>query len=230
MNYVWEAALQADAERIPREKIRYVPVDNGSPYTEIVRELINEKSLGEPEVLINPLYRFADVCSDIFSKNLEGFEQTREIFFRVLMQYMVQLDLRQGLDKQEYDLCFLIKDILQGVFGYDAAFIIRSFEKEKLRQLLRLILKLYQCGSSVYLFREVMRYLYPDSLVYASNEDVRQILIYVGRKETETEQKKLEFLQGMFLPIYYHVFIFWEHHFGIIDVEETMELDHMVLF
>ena len=99
-----------------------------------------------------------------------------------------------------------------------------------LRQLLRLILKLYQCGSSVYLFREVMRYLYPDSLVYASNEDVRQILIYVGRKETETEQKKLEFLQGMFLPIYYHVFIFWEHHFGIIDVEETMELDHMVLF
>ena len=146
------------------------------------------------------------------------------------MQYMVQLDLRQGLDKQEYDLCFLIKDILQGVFGKDAAFIIRSFEKEKLRQLLRLILKLYQCGSSVYLFREVMRYLYPDSLVYASNEDVRQILIYVGRKETETEQKKLEFLQGMFLPIYYHVFIFWEHHFGIIDVEETMELDHMVLF
>ena len=116
------------------------------------------------------------------------------------------------------------------MFGKDAAFIIRSFEKEKLRQLLRLILKLYQCGSSVYLFREVMRYLYPDSLVYASNEDVRQILIYVGRKETETEQKKLEFLQGMFLPIYYHVFIFWEHHFGIIDVEETMELDHMVFF
>ena len=56
MNYVWEAALQADAERIPREKIRYVPVDNGSPYTEIVRELINEKSLGEPEVLICLLY------------------------------------------------------------------------------------------------------------------------------------------------------------------------------
>lgn len=198
MNYVWEAALQADAERIPREKIRYVPVDNGSPYTEIVRELINEKSLGEPEVLINPLYRFADVCSDIFSKNLEGFEQTREIFFRVLMQYMVQLDLRQGLDKQEYDLCFLIKDILQGVFGKDAAFIIRSFEKEKLRQLLRLILKLYQCGSSVYLFREVMRYLYPDSLVYASNEDVRQILIYVGRKETETEQKSWSFCRACF--------------------------------
>lgn len=34
----------------------------------------------------------------------------------------------------------------------------------------------------------------------------------------------------MFLPINYHVFLFWEHHFGIIDVEETMMVDEMVLF
>lgn len=126
--------------------------------------------------------------------------------------------------------CFLIKDILQGVFGSDASQAIRYFEKDRLRQLLRLILKLYRCGSSIYLFKEVMRYLYPDSLVYASNEDVRQILIYVGRKETEEERKKLEFLEGVFLPIYYHVFVFWEYHLGIIDVEETMELDNVVLF
>ena len=48
----------------------------------------------------------------------------------------------------------------------------RGFEKRKLHQLLRLILKLYRCGSSISLFREVMRCLYPDSLVYAGNEAV----------------------------------------------------------
>lgn len=230
MNYAWEAALQADKESMPREKIKYVPVDNGSPYTEIVRELMNEKALENSVVELNPLYRFAGVFSQIFSKDLEGLEQSRKMIFRIFMQYMVQLDLRQGMDKQEYDLCFLIKDILKGVFGSDAAQVIRLFEKDKIRQLLRLILKLYQCGSSICLFREVMRYLYPDSLVYASNEDVRQILIYAGRKETETERRKLEFLQGVFLPVYYRIYIFWEYHFGIIDVEETMELDNMVLF
>lgn len=230
MNYAWEIALLADCEKVPREKIQYVPVDTGSPYTEIVREIINEKSLEDSRVEINPLYRFAGVFSEMFLKDLKGCEQTREVFFRIFMQYIVQVDLRQGLDKQEYDLCFLIRDILQGVFGSDAALAIHYFEKEKLRQLLRLILKLYQCGSSVYLFREVMRYLYPDSLVYASNEDVRQILIYVGVKETETENKKLDFLKGVFLPIYYQVFIFWEYHFGIINIDETMKLDDMVLF
>ena len=197
---------------------------------EIVRENINQKKLEEPLVEVNPLYRFAYIFSEMFSKNLEGYEQTREKFFEIAMQYMVQLDLRQGMDKQEYRLCFLLEDILNGVYGVEAAQAIRWFEKEKLRQLLRLVLDLYECGSSIYLFRKVMRYLYPDSLVYANNEDARQLLIYVGKKETEAEQKKLAFLQGTFLPINYEVFLFWEHHFGIIDVEETMELDNMVLF
>lgn len=143
---------------------------------------------------------------------------------------MVQLDLRQGMSRQEYMLSFLLKDILRGVCGSEAAEAVRYFPKEKLRQLLRLILKLYHCGSSIYLFKEVMRYLYPDSLVYASNEEVRELLIYIGTKETEEERKKLEFLQGIFLPVNYRVFLFWEHHFGIIDIDETMEPDEMVLF
>jgi len=230
MNYVWEAVLLADREKIPREKLQFVPVDDGSPYAEVVREILNANTLDDTIVEINPLYRFAGVFADVFDRNVEGYEQTRELLFRVFMQYMVQLDLRQGLSRQEYAIGFLLKDILHGVCGSDAAQAIGYFEKEKLRQLLRLILKLYQCGSSLYLFKEVMRYLYPDSLVYASNDEVRQLLIYIGVKETQEERTKIEFLQGMFLPINYQVFLFWEYHFGIIDVEETLELDNMVLF
>lgn len=72
--------------------------------------------------------------------------------------------------------------------------------------------------------------MYPDSLVYASNEAVRQVLVYVGVKETEGDRERLEFLEDMFLPINYQVFLFWEHHFGIMDIDETMVMDEMVLF
>lgn len=230
MNYAWEAALMADREGIPREKLRFCPVENGSPYTEVVQENINENTLEDNVVEINPLYRFAGIFSPIFDRNISGYEQSRKLIFQIFMQYMVQLDLRQGMSRQEYMLSFLLKDILRGVCGSEAAEAVRYFPKEKLRQLLRLILKLYHCGSSIYLFKEVMRYLYPDSLVYASNEEVRELLIYIGTKETEEERKKLEFLQGIFLPVNYRVFLFWEHHFGIIDIDETMEPDEMVLF
>lgn len=82
---------------------------------------------------------------------------------------------------------------------------VEQFEKGKLRRLRRLILKLYQCGSSIYPFKEVMRCMYPDSLVYDSNETVRQVLIYVGRKESAKKREWLELLQDMFLPLNYEV-------------------------
>lgn len=41
---------------------------------------------------------------------------------------------------------------------------------------------------------------------------------------------RLQFLQDMFLPIDHQVYLFWEHHFGIIGVEETMVVDEVVLF
>lgn len=230
MNYAWEAALAADSLGIPREKVRYVPVQNGSPYTEVVLETINSRSIEGNEVEINPFYRFAQEFATVFDVNLKGYEKTRLLFFDITMQYMVQLDLRQGMSKQEYALRFLLTDLLEGVCGNQAARIMGHFEKDKLCRLLRLILKLYQCGSSIYLFKEVMRCMYPDSLVYSNNEAVRQVLVYIGKKETEDERERLKFLQDMFLPINYEVFLFWEHHFGIIDIDETMILDEMVIF
>ena len=230
MNYAWETALAADRMGIPREDLHFVPAEDGSPYTELVQEMINGQEPGEAEVGINPLYRFAEIFSPLFDRNLTEYRQTREAVFRVFMQYMVCLDLRQGLSRQEYAVGFLYRDILAGIFGQEASQVMEAFDRDSLRHLLRLVLKLYRCGCSVSLFREVMRFLYPDSLVYASNDNMRELLIYVGVRETEAEQGKLGFLKGMFLPLDHKVFLFWEHHFGIIGVDETMELDNMVLF
>ena len=102
MNYAWEAALAADQAGIPREEIRYVPVNNGSPYAEITMEYINIQGLGKKTVEMNPLYRFSREFSALFDRNLEGYEKARKILFDAFMQYVVQLDLRQGLSKQEY--------------------------------------------------------------------------------------------------------------------------------
>lgn len=230
MNYAWEAALAADRSGIAREQVRYVPVQDGSPYTEVVQEMFNNQEVEGQEVGINPLYRFAREFAGIFDRNLAGYEDTRRLFFDIFMQYEIRQDLRQGMSRQEYVLRFLLKDLLEGVLGSNGGRILRGIRRGKLKGFLRLILKLYQCGESIHLFREAMRCIYPDSLVYTSNEMMWQVLIFVGRKETTEEGERLEFLQGMFLPLHYEVYLFWEHHFGIMDVEETMVWGEMVLF
>lgn len=230
MNYIWEAVLSADLVGIGRENLKFIPVRNGSPYTEVVLEHINSGGLEQAEVEVNPLYRFAKEFSAVLDINLQEYKKTREILFDCTMHYMANLDLRQGLSKQEYSLYFFMQDLVDGVCGNQAASVLRNFEKTKIRRLLRLILKLYQCGSSINLFQEVMRCMYHKSIVYANNQEIRQVLVYLGEKETEIERVRLEFLQDMFLPINYKMFLFWEHHFGIMDVDETMLLGEMVLF
>ena len=72
--------------------------------------------------------------------------------------------------------------------------------------------------------------MYPDSFVYVQQEEIERILIYIETRKTHKEEQKMDFLQSVFLPMSTQIFLFWEYHFGIIDIEETMELDNMVLF
>lgn len=239
MNYFWEVALRADDLGIPREKLHYIPAAACSPYIEASFLDLNEDSLGDGIVEGNPLYRFTSIFGQVFDANLDvadaegnlyGMRKAREVLFDVVMQYMISLDLRQGLCHSEYYLRFILKDFLKNVCGADCAAGVDAFSHIELRKVLSCILGLYRCGFSLTIFRRAMRAIYPDSLVYANNDHAHELLAYIGKKETEKEHRKIKFLQDVFLPINYTIHLFWEHHFGIIDVDVTMELDEMVLF
>lgn len=83
--------------QMKREEVRFIPVRTGSPYMEIVQENINNGGLNRPQVEVNPLYRFAKEFSAEFDVNVAGYEKTRELLFDAPMNYMAQIDLRQGL-------------------------------------------------------------------------------------------------------------------------------------
>lgn len=227
---MWEVALRADHCGVKREKLRYQPAKICSPYIEASFTDLNESGIGEHPIEANPLYRFAHIFAAIFDINITASEKTRNTLFDVCMQYMIQIDLRQGLSKSEYYLRFILRDFLQGVYQNNFGDAIKQFNHIELRKILVCMSILFKCSSSILLFRKTMRAVYPDSLVYASNDDFREILIYIGKKETTEEQSKVDFLTGVFLPRDYVTHLFWEHHFGIIDVDVTMQFDEMVLF
>ena len=106
MNYAWEAALAADRCKVAREDVRYVPVRNGSPYTEIAQESLNNRDIDAGRVEINPLYRFSKEFSAMFDMDLEAYGKARALFFDVFMQYLIQIDLRQSLSRQECPAVF----------------------------------------------------------------------------------------------------------------------------
>jgi len=72
--------------------------------------------------------------------------------------------------------------------------------------------------------------LYPRVFIYENNEKQYELLVYLGKEETEKERERAEFLKEMFLPVQEKVYFFYENHFGIIGVDETMVIGEMVVF
>lgn len=230
MNYAWEVVLQAENNNIDRDALHFVEADNASPYMEVSVMDLNQESPEDDRIEINPIYRLQDVFGTLFDKNIIGMEQTRGLFFDVCMHYVVQLDLREGLSREDYYCRLAADDIRNGRCGASAKESFPLFDETEQKTILRSYLQLLKTGNYLEEFRKVLIRLYPNAYIYENNEASYELLVYLGAYETETERRRANFLREMFLPMQEIVHWFYEHHFGIIGIDETMTMDEMVIF
>ncbi|MDR2888826.1 MAG: hypothetical protein LBV33_03180 [Lachnospiraceae bacterium] len=249
MNYVWEVLLKGASQGVAAGNIRFVPARVANPYTEVAFEYLNTGrlsagsldtgsldavvsagSVGEISVEVNPLYRFNSVFAGLFNINITGLQATREAVFDICMHYLAQLDLRSGLDRQDYYMRFIEQDFNEGIFGREVREAVNGLTEEEGPICLYHLLQLYRTGNQRDSFRSIVTSLYKRPIMYESNDANNEILLYLGVAENETERAKIDCLISLFLPMQDKVHLFFEHHFGIIGVDETMVLDEMVLF
>lgn len=230
MNYIWEMLLKADKKNIPRGKIKFVQAEICSPYMEIAFNELNNTSLPENNIIeVNQCYRFYEIFKDLFNINLEESQELREVLLDILLHYLAELDLRRGLSKIEFYKKFLLNDILNQVFGEELAKNINYFEKEELDVFLNGLITLYKTGVSLQLFNRVLRNIFKNSIVYASKEKIKNIYIYLDEEKTIELQIKINVILETFLPINMKPLIFWNQHFGIIGLDNTMKINGTVM-
>lgn len=230
MNYAWEAVLQAEKHGRDRDSLRFVEASEPSPYIEVSVVDLNQESPEEDRVEINPLYRLGDVLGRLFDRNIEGYDDARDVFFDVCMHQIVRTDLREGLSKEDFYHSLLIRDIEEGLYGQAAQRRFALFRREERKHIARSCLQLLKTGNYLEEFRRVMLRLYPQVFIYENNETAYELLVYLGVEESEAERERTAFLREMFLPLQETVHWFYAHHFGIIGVDETMLVDEMVIF
>ena len=114
-------------------------------------------------------------------------------------------------------------------FGSDAREAIALFSRDEREFILSGLLKQYETGSSLDIFKDMMETLIPNNIVYLSNQNSFELLVYIGRKKDKVLEDKMRFLIKMFVEIPYHVEIYYEYHFGIMGMEETMSVDEIIL-
>ena len=161
MNYIWEVLLKADEEKIPRGDVEFVPAEIYSPYIEIALDHLNSASLPEDKIIeVNQCYRFYEVFKDLFNINVQESREFRGVLLDILLHYLGELDLKQGLNKTEIYKMFLYKDILNGVYGEKLSKYIRCFDNKERDVLLNGFVTLYKTGTSIQLLKKIIKVYY----------------------------------------------------------------------
>ena len=230
MNYMWEALILAADQGLTKEDVRFTPARVANPYREVFFEDINSAVIGKTPIEVNAYYRFGTVLSSLLREEMDGYAEIRDVLFDILTHYLSELDLSSGLCRTEYYMRFLGEDVLVGLFGRANAERFGCFSRKERRLVMAELLRVYRVGTSMRLFAQLLRELYPNSIVYLDARDVRELLVYVGKKQTKALFGQLELLCDLFVPADYDVKLFWEYHFGLIGTPETMEIGQIMMY
>lgn len=235
MRYLWEVLLAAEEEGITEEKLRFVHTPLGSGYMELSLPCLNQTWLGEDgqteevNIGVNTYYRFYDIFHGMFPPEPIDFPALRESLTNLSLHMLARNDLRMGMTREDYHKRLLAKEIMEGGFGGMAKGVFLSMNRTEQEKLLGGWLNSFRVGSALPIFLDMVYGLVADSIVYHSNECPDEVLVYTGLRKERNLEQRIQFLVDTFLDIRYHVEIFYEYHFGIIGVEETMQIDEIAI-
>lgn len=229
MNYIWEALLAAKRNGIEERKLKFSAAKEPSPYVEVSFAELNTTVLEDPEIQVNPLYRFSRIFSELLAPDVREYSEARALFLDVFLHYIARTDLLSGMHRKEYYCLFLRRELEEGVYGEKAAEAFSLFDAGQQRRIVSSLTGLYQSAYYKEIFRELVTGLYENAIVYEERDRAEVLYLYVGRKESEAERKKIRFLVDTFLQVHTEVKIFYDRHFGILDQEETMITDRILL-
>lgn len=231
LTYIWELLLGLEQQEKKIDSITFQVAKEYSPYMELSFEDINRVTVEEGETVeINPYYRYHEIFKNLFLKDNKQQEQMRAILFDILIHNLYEIDKYMGMNRKEFYREFVEENIKSGQLGQKISQLWKEIEKKEQIQIAMALLKLYQLGHSISLLKEITKKIFPNCYLYHHSYEANEILLYIGIKKDRKQNIKVELLEMLFLPLEYKMKVYWKHHFGIIDIEETMYLDQMELY
>ncbi|SJZ97722.1 hypothetical protein [Selenihalanaerobacter shriftii] len=229
MDYIWDVIIKAKNDEIDLTDITFKQASIYSAYMELSNEDINFKEV-KNEVEINPYYRFLEIFKGLFNPNYKKNEELREVLLDIIIHFLGEIDLKQGLTKVEFYKKFIHTEIKNGCFGDKVKEGIDYFTLRETNILLDNIYKFYNTGNHIYFLRNTIKRVFKGSITYVNQESINEILVYINKEKNQENMKKLEVIQELFLPINFQIITYWEYHFGIIGIVETMGIEKISIY
>lgn len=226
MNYIWDILLRARDQGFSDSDIFFCQAKDCSPWYEQSFTFLNETQITEPRIEINTLCRFSHIFQELLHEQPRT--ELRQYLLDIAVHILADRELLSGLNSQDFYVQKLMLELRNGTLGEGLARMCNVFNYDEQRTLASLLLLQYQIGSALSIFQKAVTQFYPDCLVYQVKNEPEEVLLYLGLPSSE--EPRIHALQELFLPVRYQLRVFWEHHFGVIDVDATMHTDNIEIY
>ena len=99
-------------------------------------------------------------------------------------------DVLSGMSRKNITKSCCTRISRRGVWG-ERAQRAGLFNREEREVVLSGLLRQYETGSSLDIFKDMVEDLVDESIVYQSNDSFYEILVFIGQKKTETAQGRM---------------------------------------
>jgi hypothetical protein len=200
-----------------------------SAYMELSPTMLNFREI-EPEIEINPYYRFYEIFRDFFHLDNQEDVELRKALFNMAIHFLADIDRRLGMTKTEYYLRFILTDIKEGRLGAKMSRAISQFNLDEQEIIAGNIYRLYRTGAMIDLLKDTIIKIFPRTIIYVNYEVKDEILLFLEYEPSEVNQIKVDAILEVFLPLRFRTEIYWDYHFGIIGNEEAMKVDSIAIY
>jgi hypothetical protein len=231
VNYIWEAVTTERLCGADVSDVRFVPARDFSPYMEVNPEDLNETRVARDfRVEVNPYVRFHEIFGSWLNPKFTEFPEYKSAVFDILMHLLLAMDKKSGYDRRGIRRLFIKRDIQSGVYGKEIASFFRPLDDGEKDAVADGLISLYGSGVSVYLHGLVCKRIFPNAAFYLKREGKRVLLLYLGCVKSPRSEAAALLCQRLFLPADLEAVYYWDKHFGVIGMPETMKIGDIALF
>lgn len=230
MNFLWDIVVRAQQQGKKEEDLFFCQAKEYSPFYEQSFSSLNENRIDSDEIELNLLFRMADIFQEIIHNEYKDMPQWKSYLVDAALHVLLHSDLRHGVTKREIYIRKLLEEMENGIFWGTLAEEFQFIPMDRRSRIATLIFNQMQTGSSLRNFRRGLLIMFPDAVLYQIKEDRRKLLLYLKDSPTEEVERRLQFVQDMFLPIGFDLRVFWKYHFGIVGIDDTMQIDEIAIY
>ncbi len=223
MEDVWNRIIENQAS------IRYRQAKFFSPYCETVIGSINKLPDGNEQITMNTLYRYDDVFLPLFESNAIQ-NATKEWLLDCMMHLLTRLELRNGVNGQEYVIRSKWQEIIDNHYGKKLGTLYEKLSTDKQYLASWFMVQQERNGESITLFAKAIIGILQDGVLYKSEEHPKELILYMGTEENEQILEEIEFVKEAYLPFGYELRIFWNHSFGLIENDRCMQIGNIEIY